>query len=101
MTTQFTHQQEVESSRSSARLVPPHSIEHEVHTRLTQHPGLVVRSLVVRRIPNGVCLEGRVEVADEAFDLARLIRDIPGMDEFVNHLVINSVSASEDSAAEM
>jgi len=70
-------------------MAAPHGLEQEVHARLSQHPDLVVKSLVVRRIPNGVCLEGRVEVPDDNYDLFQLIRDIPGLDEMVNHLVIN------------
>ncbi|MBI1345856.1 hypothetical protein GC163_06160 [bacterium] len=92
MSSQFAHQQEVESARSSALQTTPHSLECEVHARLSQHPGLTVKSLVVRRIPNGVCLEGRIETQDDAFDPARFVRQIPGLGEVVNHLVVNHIS---------
>jgi hypothetical protein len=48
---------------------------------------LQIASLVIRRIPNGVCLEGVLE-SDAAQDVCTLARSIAGVDEVLNHLVI-------------
>ncbi|MDX1968413.1 MAG: hypothetical protein SFV23_14650 [Planctomycetaceae bacterium] len=87
MTTAFHDHQQVEASRSSARLALPHSIECEVSHRLQQVPELEIETLVVRRTPCGVCLEGRIEVNGDV-DIPKLLRGIPGLDEVINHLVV-------------
>lgn len=66
----------------------PHDMEREVHRRLQGEPGIAIKSLVVRRTPSGVCLEGRIETQDRDVDLRRLMADIPGLREVINHIVI-------------
>ncbi len=95
MATAFNDSAQVEASRSNARLAKPHEIEVEVNRRLQQIPQINIKSLVVRRIPNGVCVEGRIEVGEDQVDLSDWMRDIPGLDEFVNHLVISHVKPTE------
>lgn len=73
--------------RSSQRFEVPHGLEQAVHRRLCSQPGLQIASLVIRRIPNGVCLEGVLE-SDTAQDVCTLARSIAGVDEVLNHLVI-------------
>jgi hypothetical protein len=66
----------------------PHNLEREVHRRLQGEPGLEIKSLVVRRTPAGICLEGRIETQDRDVDLRRLMADIPGLGDVLNHLVV-------------
>ena len=80
----------VEAVRPIADLDAPHSLEREVHRRLQTHPGLEIKSLVVRRTPSGVCLEGRIEMQDGNVDLRRLMTGVPGLNELINHLVVCS-----------
>jgi hypothetical protein len=77
----------------------PHSMEREVHRRLQGEPGLDIKSLVVRRTPAGICLEGRIETQDRDVDLRRLMADIPGLGEVINHLVICCPWPRENEAA--
>jgi hypothetical protein len=65
----------------------PHGLEQAVHRRLRAQPGLRFASLVIRRIPNGVCLEGVLE-SDADQDVCHLARSIAGVDEVLNHLVV-------------
>jgi hypothetical protein len=74
----------------------PHALEREVHRRLQSQPGLDIKSLVVRRLPNGVCLEGRIEAENDAVDLRRLMSGLAGVDELVNHIVICSPSTCRE-----
>lgn len=92
MASSFHDLQQVESSRSSAHLASPHSIEQEVCRRLQQQPQIVVKSLVVHRTPNGVCLEGRIEASDDTVDIPRLMRGIPGLEEVIDRLVVTRIS---------
>jgi len=69
------------------RFEAPHGLEQAVHRRLCSQPGLQIASLVIRRIPNGVCLEGVLE-SDAALDICTLARSIAGVDEVRNRLVI-------------
>jgi hypothetical protein len=57
-----------------------------VQRHLLSHPDLRFSSLVIRRIPNGVCLEGVLEQGD--LDVSNLARNVAGVDEVLNHLVI-------------
>jgi hypothetical protein len=65
----------------------PHGLEQAVHRRLRAQPGLRIASLVIRRIPNGVCLEGVLE-SDADQDVCNLARSVAGVDEVLNHLVV-------------
>ncbi|HET6325022.1 MAG TPA: BON domain-containing protein [Planctomycetaceae bacterium] len=65
----------------------PHGLEEAVHRRLRSQPGLQIASLVIRRIPNGVCLEGVLE-CDAEQDVCNLARSVAGVDEVLNHLVV-------------
>src|SRR5271155_106790 len=58
-------------------LAAPHGLEEAVHRRLRSQPGLRIASLVIRRIPNGVCLEGVLE-SDADQDVCNLARSVAG-----------------------
>ena len=66
----------------------PHRIEQEVQRKLLSDPGLNFSSLVVRRIPEGVCLEGVLETAENCSSVSQLIRSVQGVNRVLNHLVI-------------
>ena len=68
--------------------VDPHRIEQEVQRKLLSDPGLHFSSLVVRRIPEGVCLEGVLETAENCANVFQLIRSVEGVNRVLNHLVI-------------
>uniref|UniRef100_A0A7C2NZX8 BON domain-containing protein n=1 Tax=Schlesneria paludicola TaxID=360056 RepID=A0A7C2NZX8_9PLAN len=65
-----------------------HEMEREVQRRLKAQPGIEIKSLVVRRTPDGVCLEGRIETQEQDVDLRGLMAGIPGLNEVINHLVV-------------
>lgn len=65
-----------------------HQLEADVRRALTVSEGLDIGSLVVRRLPDGICLEGVVRVSGDDFDVCRAVREIEGVGEVVNRLVI-------------
>jgi hypothetical protein len=69
-------------------LRPPHRFEQDVRFRLMAEPTLNFTSLTVRRIPNGVCLEGVLETDDDLPDISRLLRRITGVEKVLNYLVV-------------
>jgi hypothetical protein len=69
-------------SRSSQQL------ETDVRRALNASDGLDIGSLVVRRIPNGICLEGVIRVSSDDFDVCSSVREIEGVGEVVNNLVV-------------
>ena len=67
----------------------PHEVERAIMRELTSQPGVRFSSLVVRRVGNGtVCLEGVLETPDEAPDVSRLVQRVAGVQEVLNHLVV-------------
>jgi hypothetical protein len=71
----------------------PHVIERQVCRVLTSQPGLSFSGLVVRRLGNGVCLSGVVETSDDGTDVCGLARQVAGVDEVVNRLLVRAASA--------
>jgi hypothetical protein len=85
---------ELPSTTSEApRVDLPHGLEHAVHRRLLAQPGLQIASLVIRRIPNGVCLEGVLE-SDPGQDICNLARSVAGVEQVLNHLVFRPKAAA-------
>ena len=74
---------------SSALAIGPHQIEEDVQRELLGHPNLRFSSLVVRRIRDGVCLEGVLDVDDTCPDICGLARQVAGVREVLNHLVVH------------
>jgi hypothetical protein len=66
-----------------------HRLEHEVRSRLMSEPQLQFTSLVVRRLPDGLCLEGVVETSGDPDDVAELIRQICDVPNIANRLVVH------------
>lgn len=83
----------VPSSASSDiyRECPPagdkRQVERNVRRMLVDQPGLKFSSLVVRRVHDGVCLEGVLEVSDDT-DVCSLARKVAGVDNVINRLLV-------------
>jgi osmotically-inducible protein OsmY len=69
-----------------------HQIEWDVKRQLLSSPGLRFSSLVVRRVPDGVCLEGVLEADDDRPDVCSLVRQVAGVQNVLNHLVLRQPS---------
>ena len=69
-------------------LFHPHRFEQDVRNRLMSEPNLNFTSLVVRRINNGVCLEGVLETDDDSTHVERLVRLIADVPNVRNCLVL-------------
>jgi len=76
-------------SRDDSAVFHHHQLEQEVRRRLMAEPSLNFNSLVVRRVRNGLCLEGVLETSDDAPDVSRLVRGISGVSQVLDHLVIH------------
>ena len=71
----------------------PHSVEREVRKVLVSQPGLNFSSLVVRRMRDGVCLTGVVESMSCDTDVCGLVRQVAGVSEVVNRLLVRTGTA--------
>ncbi len=69
-------------------MLHPHRLEQEVRNRLMAEPSLNFTSLVVRRVRDGLCLEGVLE-ADDSDDVSTLVRRVCGATPVLNHLVVH------------
>lgn len=65
-----------------------HELDAEIRRALCAENGVDIGGLVVRRLPNGVCLEGVIRVSSDDFDVCSAVREIEGVGEIVNHLVV-------------
>ena len=65
-----------------------HRTEFEVRRELLSENGVSFDSLVVRRIPCGVCLQGYVAFDDQPHDLEEIARRVTGVEQVLNHLVV-------------
>ena len=65
-----------------------HQLASDVRRALLSETGLDIASLVVRRVPNGVCLEGVVRVNGDDVDVCKAVRKLEGVGEILNHLVV-------------
>ena len=72
----------------AAQSDPAHQLASDVRRALLSEDGLDIASLVVRRVPNGVCLEGVVRVNGDDVDVCRAVRKLEGVGEILNHLVV-------------
>ena len=65
-----------------------HRFEHSLRRKLLSQPGMQFSSLVIRRLRDGVCLEGVLHVEDNSTDLCGLLKKICGVQKVLNHLVV-------------
>ncbi|MBI1312187.1 hypothetical protein GC176_12925 [bacterium] len=66
----------------------PHTTELQVHRHLLGQSDLAFSSLIVRRMNNGLCLQGVVETCDEEPDFARLVRQVAAVENVISQLVV-------------
>lgn len=74
--------------RKQTDLSQPHAVEFGVRRRLLADPAFSVSSFVVRRIRNGVCFEDVGHVHVDNADVTAAARQVVGMKEVQNHLLI-------------
>jgi hypothetical protein len=78
-----------EIPKSQTNLPPSgHSFEARIRHDLMALPELQFSSLVVHRIPNGICLEGVVSTASDDVDVCQMVREVAGVNAVLNHLVM-------------
>ena len=73
-----------------------HSLEVKIQRWLLQHPGLAFASLVVRRIPEGICIEGVLESDEGSPDLCVMLGHLPGVRRVINNIRVVPVTISDD-----
>lgn len=69
----------------------PHGIEKEVQRRIVRQPGIQILSLTIRRLQDGVCLDGTLETDRSCPDFADLLQEIAGIKRVVNRLRVRYV----------
>lgn len=70
------------------RYAGPHGIEKDVQRALLSEPRLHFSSLVIHRMPNGVCIEGIVEADDGSPDISRVAKRVAGVDQVLNRVLV-------------
>jgi osmotically-inducible protein OsmY len=68
--------------------VSPHQVEQDVRRALLSQPNLHFSSLVVRRIADGVCLQGILQTDAESPDVCSIAQRVSGVNCVLNHLLI-------------
>lgn len=76
----------------------PHALERELSQRLRSELALNFSSLVVRRLKDGICLQGVVEFDDQAPvatssrvpQIDQLARRVAGVEKIINQLVVHN-----------
>ncbi len=66
----------------------PHAIEQAVRKRLSREDGIRFMELVVRRMPDGICLDGVVHTDGKCPDIASVVREIANVEQVINHLLV-------------
>jgi len=67
-----------------------HGMERAIQQRLLSSPDVEFTSLVVRRVPGGVCLQGVMQVSGDLPDVTRLAMEVAGVQRVINRLVVHS-----------
>lgn len=65
-----------------------HQVEHAVRRELLAEPHLRFASLVVRRINDGVCLQGVLEADEDSPDVSTIAQRVDGVHQVLNRLVV-------------
>jgi osmotically-inducible protein OsmY len=76
------------ASEALSGLMSPHQIELDVQRALLAQPRLHFASLVVRRIIDGVCLQGVLEADADSPDVCSIAQRVSGVRQVLNHLVV-------------
>ena len=88
----------LDETREIPAVADPHEMERSVRNRLLSEPGVSFSSLVVRRFQNGLCLQGIVVIEADApgeTDVGRLVREVAGVEEIINQLVVRRRQAQK------
>lgn len=75
----------------------PHHLEQQIRFELESRHSF--SSLVVRRIPGGVCLQGVMHFDDSLPDITSLARNIAGVERVINQLVAVKRTAANESVS--
>ena len=67
-----------------------HFLETRVRHDLMAHPEMEFSSLVVHRIPDGLCLEGVVSTTADRHGVCQMVKEVAGVNSVINHLVMRS-----------
>jgi len=65
-----------------------HDYERQIQRKLLDTPGLHFSSLVIRRLDHGICVQGVLETSGPHLDLARIVREISGVDLVLDQVVV-------------
>lgn len=65
-----------------------HSLETRVRHELMAHPEMEFSTLVVHRIPDGLCLEGVVSTTADRDGFCQLVKEVAGVNSVINQLVM-------------
>lgn len=76
-----------------------HHVENTVRNMLLRIPHVTFSNLVIHRVPEGVCLEGRMHADAETPDICLLLRGVEGIDRVVNRLSVEHEGADAEVAA--
>lgn len=89
-TNQEGWQDSCEVTAISDPLLIHHEVEQAIWRELHSTPGLHFSSLTVRRVSQGVCLQGVVEVDGDATcpDICKLVKRVAQVDTVVNLLLV-------------
>lgn len=75
------------STTDSGAFTPLHPLEYEVTRKLRSYPTVKISSLVVRRTPDGICLQGVLESDAEDVEFRQLLCELESLANVVNQLV--------------
>ncbi len=64
-----------------------HQVEEEVRRQLLSDPNLHFSDLVIRRLPDGVCLEGFLDVNCDSGHISDLAQRVAGVETVLNRLI--------------
>jgi osmotically-inducible protein OsmY len=76
------------ASEALSGIASPHQVELDVQRALLSQPRLHFSSLVVRRISDGVCLQGVLEADADSPDVCSIAQGVSGVRQVLNHLVV-------------
>lgn len=64
-----------------------HELERKIQRVLRDLPGVTFDSLVIRRLPAGVCLQGYATIEADEIDLGLIARRIEGVGDVLDRIV--------------
>lgn len=77
---------------TESQFIRSHQVEEDVRRQLLSDDSLHFSDLVVRRVPDGVCLEGYLEMDCDSEHVCCLAQRVAGVDKVLNRLMTCSSS---------